>query len=257
MKIKRKTQIVNCKYCGCNFEKPISEIKRTENRGFSHYCSRICGGKSRERKTVTYCKHCGKKTKSKIFCSQSCAASYNNKTRKGEKRNFSNKGIENIISATRRRSQQNVDIVEYDTNPNYCKECKSPLVFKHRHRVFCSIQCKRQYEHKNMGVYQIYHAKCKFEFTLLDYPNEFDFDLIRKYGWYRAKNHGDNLNGVSRDHMISIKFGYENKIDPEIIKHPANCQLLIHNNNSTKNAKCSILLDDLMKRIQEWNLKYN
>lgn len=256
MKNQRRTQIVVCEYCKNTFEKPISEIKRSEKKGHKNYCSRQCGGKSKEKLVFNSCKQCGKKIKSKIFCSQSCAATYNNKKRKGEKREFSTIGIQNIIESIKKRTNKNIDIEKYLNNPNYCKECNEQLKFKYRKRTFCSIECKRKYDSKNVTEYQKYYRACSFDFNLSDYPTEFDFDLVKKYGWYSAKNHGNNLDGVSRDHMISIKFGYENKIDPTIIKHPANCQLLIHNNNSTKNTKCSLTLNELQNRITEWNEKY-
>ena len=99
--------------------------------------------------------------------------------------------------------------------------------------------------------------KASFDFNLADYPEEFNFSLIEEYGWYSASNRGNNLNGVSRDHMVSVKFGYENNIDPNIISHPANCRLMRHNDNVSKNEDCSISLEELKVRIEKWNLKYN
>ena len=145
---------------------------------------------------------------------------------------------------------------EYDENPNHCIQCNKILSFGKRNWKFCSISCKRKYDRKNLNEYQKYYKECQFNFNLSDYPNEFDFNLIKEYGWYQAKNHGDNLNGVSRDHMISVKFGYENNISPEIIKHPANCQLMQHNENVSKWKSCSITLEELNNRIIEWNFKY-
>lgn len=80
--------------------------------------------------------------------------------------------------------------------------------------------------------------------------------LIEKYGWYKAKNHGDNLNGVSRDHMYSVMEGYRNNIDYNLISHPANCKLLKQTDNVSKRDNCSITLDELNKRIFEWDNKY-
>ena len=99
---------------------------------------------------------------------------------------------------------------------------------------------------------------CQFKFSLNEYPDKFDFDLVKKYGWYSAKNRGNNLNGVSRDHMFSIKEGFLQNIDPKIISHPANCQLLRHEDNfHKKGCKCSITLEELQKRINDWDKKYN
>jgi len=102
-----------------------------------------------------------------------------------------------------------------------------------------------------------YRKNCQFCFCLNEYPDEFDFSLIEKYGWYSASNKGGNTNGVSRDHMYSISDGWKNKISPLIISHPANCKLLRHEENFfKKNKNSSISLEYLEKRILEWNEKY-
>ena len=62
-----------------------------------------------------------------------------------------------------------------------------------------------------------------------------------------------NKSGVSRDHMFSISDGYKLKIDPAIISHPANCQIILQADNSKKNAKSSISLNQLMERIHNWD----
>ena len=103
---------------------------------------------------------------------------------------------------------------------------------------------------------EIYRKKCRFNFSLNEYSNEFDFSLIKNFGWYKAKNKGDNLNGVSRDHMYSVYDGFHNGINFEIIRHPANCKLLRHSDNSSKWKKSSITIEGLKQRIDEWNIKY-
>ena len=138
----------------------------------------------------------------------------------------------------------------------YCKECGKELSFKQRNSSFCSAICKRSNYLNSLTEYKRYYKKCQFDFSLNDYPNEFDFNLIEQFGWYKAKNRGDNQNGVSRDHMISIKHGFLHNINSSIIKHPANCKLLRHNDNVRKFTKCSISIDQLNDRILEWNKKY-
>jgi predicted nucleic acid-binding Zn ribbon protein len=209
------------------------------------------------------CKVCGKKIDYKlrdnITCSGECKKNNLidwNKNRKGEKRNFTEEGISNIRKATKIRLGIVSNVSDYNLNPNCCKECNTILSYIKRNNTFCNIDCKRISDKKNMSEYQKYHRECQFNFSLNDYPNEFDFELISKYGWYQAKNRGNNLNGISRDHMISVKYGYENNINPNIIKHPANCKIMRHNENSSKCKKCSITLDDLLNRINIWNEKY-
>lgn len=138
-------------------------------------------------------------------------------------------------------------------NRHYCKNCNKEIS---NNKSFCSIDCKLLYKLKNKTQKQIYKYFCKFTFALNDFPNEFNFDLIKQYGWYKAKNRGDNLLGVSRDHKYSCEDGFKNSIDPYLISHPANCEIMQHIKNSSKCSKCSITLDDLKKNVLNWNKKY-
>lgn len=79
---------------------------------------------------------------------------------------------------------------------------------------------------------------------------------ITLYGWYKPKNAGNNLNGVSRDHIFSRNEGYKELIDPYLISHPANCQLMQHSLNASKSIKCDISLDELKNKINIWTQKY-
>jgi len=59
------------------------------------------------------------------------------------------------------------------------------------------------------------------------------------------------------DHMFSVREGFEKGIDPYLISHPANCELMIHNYNISKNKKSSITIDDLLNKIKEFEEKFN
>lgn len=116
---------------------------------------------------------------------------------------------------------------------------------------------KNRYINVNRESFKYYQIQCAFTFALKDYPDEFDFGLIEKYGWYSPKNSNKpNLAGVSRDHMVSIKWGWENKVDPKIISHPANCKLVLQPKNASKHTDCSIAYEELLERIEAWNKKY-
>jgi hypothetical protein len=121
----------------------------------------------------------------------------------------------------------------------------------------CSRTCSNRLKSTvEKGSLTEYRRLCTFKFSLNDYPDEFDFSLIEKHGWYAAKNHGDNLYGVSRDHIVSVRFGFDNQIDPKIISHPANCQLLRHNENVSKHKKCAMTINELLEKIQKWDDRY-
>lgn len=179
--------------------------------------------------------------KERYFCTLSCA---NSKTMTLESRLK--------ISKTLSKKPKS------PTNPRLylltCLRCGN--TFEHiRTKKFCSVECKKEpldiFESKRN-----YRIAASFKFSLNDFPNEFDFSLIEKYGWYLPKNRGDNLNGVSRDHKYSITDGYNNKVDPKILAHPANCQLLPHNKNVSKGTKSSITLEELLNLIEIWDKKY-
>jgi hypothetical protein len=131
------------------------------------------------------------------------------------------------------------------------------------YKKLCSEKCRKMYfENKHQKFLEQqpeikrYRTECKFQFSLRDFPEEFDFGFLSEHGMYSAKNHGNNMKGVSRDHMVSISFGFENKIPPHIIRHPANCQLLLQSHNASKKSKCAITIEELMERIETWNKKY-
>ncbi len=103
---------------------------------------------------------------------------------------------------------------------------------------------------------KIYRQKCSFKFKIENYPGEFNINLIDEYGWFNVHN-PFQLNGVSRDHIYSIAEGFRNDIDPKIISHPANCQLLRQRDNRKKKDKCDITIEELNNKIDKWNKKYS
>jgi len=133
-----------------------------------------------------------------------------------------------------------------------CKNCGVEILVKTR-RVHCSDECRKEYRRKDMDDYLKYKRDVQFSFALNDYPDKFDFDLIKEYGWYSPSNSNKpNINGVSRDHMLSVREGFEKGVNPKLLSHPANCELMVHGDNISKNKKSSITEDELIKRIEEW-----
>jgi len=106
------------------------------------------------------------------------------------------------------------------------------------------------------SILKDYRLLCRFVFKLRDFPEEFDLSLYQKYGTYRAKNYGDNQTGIVRDHMYSVKEGFKNNVDPYLLSHPANCNLIRGNDNQHKHTKCTITLEELKERVEKWNEKY-
>ena len=109
---------------------------------------------------------------------------------------------------------------------------------------------------KKRSEFYNYRADCQFKFNVFDYPNEFDLSLIEQHGFYKAKNRGDNPLGVSKDHAISVRYGFDNNIPFEHIAHPANCVLMQQHHNASKGTKISMSYEELLKRIEAWDIKY-
>jgi len=105
---------------------------------------------------------------------------------------------------------------------------------------------------------ELYYRQASFCFDVMKYPNDFDLELLKEYGWYTCpggkSNHSPaNPNGVSRDHILSVSEGFMNGYDPINIGHPANCRIIKHIENKAKDRKSDITYDELLERIKEWD----
>lgn len=177
------------------------------------------------------------KINKKNFCSRSCA----------NRRNLSN-DTKSKISESLKKPRKSIQCA-YD-------KCNNEFIPRKKTTRYCSISCGRLANVKEKTGYNLYRKQTAFSFNIYEYPKEFELDLVEKYGWYSASNRGNNLNGISRDHMYSVMEGFKNSVDSNLLSHPANCKLMRHNDNVSKLDKCSISLEELKLRIEEWDEKY-
>ena len=209
-------------------------------------------------KNFKHCKRCGKilnhRTQTK-YCSRRCSALINAPGRK-------------LSEETKRKIGVGVKNSEYVNNLTQttyiivCQYCDKEFETDRKNRIFCSLPCRNKGQKRirlpDDGSFKKYSLDCHFNFNVYEYPDKFDLKLLEKYGWYKTRRKDDpteNLNGISRDHMISIREGFKNNIPPEIINHPANCQLMRHIDNNRKNTESSISLSELKERIKNWDKK--
>jgi endogenous inhibitor of DNA gyrase (YacG/DUF329 family) len=248
-----------CKNDGC--ENHIKEERtycsvRCKNIYFNkHLCNykKLAEEQSGEKKYYENAKKCIKcdktieyKGRKNDFCSHYCSSVYYSTGRV-----LTNKTKEKL-SSIRINYLSKIGYV-YITN---CKGCGKEIDKKEK-KIYCSDGCRKKFKRKDMDKRKVYKFDCAFKFNLADFKDEFNFDLVKKHGWYSPSNSKKpNLNGVSRDHMFSIDEGFKNNVDPNIISHPANCMLIIQRENSKKYKKSSITLEELKERIKNWDLKY-
>ena len=106
---------------------------------------------------------------------------------------------------------------------------------------------------------EIYYSLASFKFNMYKIPEHFNLTLLADLGWYscpgkRRKKDSKNINGVSRDHLYSRADGIINKIHPLLLSHPANCRLISHKENKSKQSTCAVSIEELVKDIL--NFKY-
>jgi YHS domain-containing protein len=257
-----KTITIKCACCGSEAEKRKAEINRQIKNGRNFFfCSQECSAKNNSEKRVIHkdilknCLWCGTeflsntKKRARKCCCKDCSSRYSQSHTTEKSRQTTSLKTKKLWTEGKYKYKKRT-LVEKN-----CLCCQKNFQTKRNSQVFCSIRCARTNK-KSEGL-MAYRIDAKFRFCLNDYPEEFDFSLIEKYGWYQASNRGNNLSGVSRDHILSVKEGYVLGIDPKIIGHPANCQLLVHNENVSKNHRSHISLEDLLLKIEQWEQKYS
>lgn len=259
---KEKISISSKKNMELRYSSELGEIK--EFTVSCHTCGNEFVVKEREKQFPK---------KERYFCSIYCAHKYIGSC--ADPKNISDgvkkHNLEHGITVKTKNGIEHREYVPPTQIEKVCPCCTNSFITTNPNKECCSVPCARklrdirsfnlkiqnatEYEKEKLRLKK-YRQECQFRFGIKDYPNEFDFKLIEEHGWYQAKNRGNNMGGVSRDHMYSVKQGFLNNIDPKIISHPANCKLVLQSENASKKDGCSITLDELMIRIDEWNKKY-
>ena len=195
------------------------------------------------------CENCEEEHKGEYgsgrFCGSKCARGFSTKAKRQEINEKVSKSLTGRECWTGLKGTRKKEKV-YKTCPGCGELFSSPS--KH-----CSTKCWQTVVANNKSEREIYKAKCRFSFNVYNYPKWFDVQIINKYGWYSPFNRENNLNGVSRDHRISISEGFEKGYDPAVIAHPANCELMRHSDNQKKRTRSSITYEELLQEIEKFN----
>jgi len=248
-----------CLYCSKSFTKKSG----TTGKYCSLSCSSLHFGEKRRLLTISryeatpkICKRCGTtipfdKRKSNMFCSSSCAAIFNNA--KKDWTTIKTGPVPKPKLPKLSRKKRSTTLIDADGPHTRVYLCS------------CKISGKQWYSPTIKTIHpltietkKLYSYQCRFTFNIAKYPDWFDYAsaLIKQYGWYSAANRGNNLSGCSRDHLYSVSDGYKNNIDPAIMSHPANCNIVPHRRNQNKHKHSSITLNELLERIKLFDQQY-
>lgn len=250
-------EVIKCSECGEIFEN--KKIKANHVR-WKHRDQSAWKKKMSNIISKSYNNKHGEHIKETVECScEKCSKQVDIEYRPGKKKekNFCSRSCANYRGKRSEETKKKIaeSLFKNNTRICTCKNCSKE--FEHtRIKMYCSSECIKEFKRRNRTDLQNYRADASFNFNVFDYPEEFNLDLINEHGFYSASNRGNNLNGISRDHMYSCKMGLINNIDPKILGHPANCRLMRHNDNVSKNSESSITIEELLKKIEVWDKKY-
>lgn len=89
--------------------------------------------------------------------------------------------------------------------------------------------------------------------------NTIGIENLKNGVMFNKENKNKNKPLYVRDHIFGRKNGFNMGVFPEIIRHPANCQIITHGDNvrkSFKNNDTEIELNELFNKIINWKLDY-
>lgn len=210
--------------------------------------------------TPNFCVNCKRALpydeRNKKFCNHKCSAVNSNLRRKENGWVLSSESklkigksitITNILKGIKPQDKLKGDFCRIFNLS--CKFCKSK--FFSRNKSIVCLKCKHLKYNSNKDEFS-------FKFNIYNYPELFDLNKLKNIGWvsFGGKRGGiKNLNGLSRDHKVSIDEAKRNKYDPYYISHPLNCDLMPMKDNNKKKTKSSIKYEDLIILIDEYDAK--
>lgn len=178
------------------------------------------------------------------FCNSSCSCTYNNKRRDHTVHMRQSASLCVTLAAQNKIIGPKYPFTKVTFGK--CNTC-SKIYRKKTGKLYCSEVCKI-----HTGI-RTYRRACKFNITKSQYPNLFNKDLLNKHGWYRASNHlnGYNPDGATWDHLFRVEEGFKLGVDPTIMRHPANAEMISWRENFRRKTS-SITYQELLERIAKW-----
>lgn len=116
--------------------------------------------------------------------------------------------------------------------------------------IDAQLKSGKYFDPESKSDWAVYNSISHFQSIITDYiDTPTDKQLFETHGVFSSKK---NPNGVVRDHMLSRRDGFTHKIYPEILRHPANCQIILHKDNARKKSNSSITVDELFSKNNQF-----
>lgn len=174
----------------------------------------------------------------------------------------------------------------YELNPRKCLVCEEPINWESyiiSKAKYCSNSCASTHNNKvrsqssrnkqrqsilktfhngelpDKSFKELYYSLASFKFDVYDYPHLMDIKLLSRHGWYSCGGRSQsakNLNGVTRDHILSVSNGLDQRIHPLLLSHPTNCKLVLSTDNSRKSSRSNITAEQLITSIKSFDLLF-
>lgn len=257
--------IIFCDGCQQVIHRKVKYIRSSIKKGKSlAYCNNVCQGKSLTVDKTKTCEYCNTKFEynfpTQKYCSKSCGNYNRNHTEETKK-----KISESISSRPRKKKgvptkrlykyryksknkRKPKEVVGEFEKLFICKCTNCSFIGSYRKQTRYCKNCSHCYSENG-------RAKYSFTFNVYDFPDLFDLDFIERVGWRKTKGENININGVSRDHRVSVHEAILNGYDPFYIKHPLNCQIMLHSDNQSKGTQSSITYEDLVHMVDLYDKK--
>ena len=255
-KSSHRNHYITCSTCNgdvisYNFQKHLDRRKKCLN------CNELfCKGISRIK---------GKKrfSSKEKFCSSSCSSLYYAESKSGHTEETKNK-IKNIMKT---KYMEETTVLERMLNVRFSKYAEEFIVGSYT-RVYSRtcFHCNENFLSRGKTKYCKKHkhlytrnnrTRYVFSFNIYHYPDLFDLDLLNEHGWYSpgGKSGTPNMNGLTRDHKVSVNEAIKNNYDPYYIKHPLNCRLMNFSENYRKGTNSSLSYNKLIEIVDKYDME--
>lgn len=245
---------LTCDGCSCVIPRQVKEVRRCIKIGKQlSFCSNKCQGETLKINKTKTCQYCDSTFEynfaTQKYCSKACGNHNREHTEKTKKKisNSLNERIKHSAKPGLRLYKSKEKHGEFEKLfICTCKNCS--FIGSYRKQTRYCQNCKHCYSENG-------RAKFVFTFNVYDFPDLFDIDFINQHGWRKTKGKNININGVSRDHRVSVHEAIVNDYDPYYIKHPLNCKIMLHIDNQSKGTRSSMSYEELVRIVDlyDWS----